>query len=130
MGFGNHQFCRIYIRFWVAVNVVTSSWPKKTTNKTSKHPRRASASENHWKSWAKGAVEVSGGKDPSSHQWMEVEEIPSLKLTFLAHESISIFLGKYHQNGGFSMAMLVSGRVAHLERSHTSCFRTPFSTEP
>ncbi len=33
--------------------------------------------------------------------------------TNIAHE-IPIFLGKYHQNGGFSMAMLVLGRV-HLQ---------------
>ena len=31
----------------------------------------------------------------------------SLKLTELAHKKSSSFLGKCHQNGGFSMAMLV-----------------------
>ena len=30
--------------------------------------------------------------------------------TNIAHEN-PIFPGKYHQNGGFSLAMLVSGRV-------------------
>ena len=34
----------------------------------------------------------------------------TLPETNIAHES-PIFPGKYHQNGGFSMAMLVSGRV-------------------
>ena len=29
---------------------------------------------------------------------------------------IPMFPGKYHQNGGFSMAMLVSGRVMNYER--------------
>ena len=37
--------------------------------------------------------------------------LPSLKLTAKARENF-IFPCKYHQNGGFSMAMLVSGRVA------------------
>ena len=37
-------------------------------------------------------------------------QLPSLKLTAKAHEN-PIFPGKYHQNGGFSMAMLVSGSV-------------------
>ena len=38
--------------------------------------------------------------------------LPSLKHpeTNIAHEN-PIFPGKYHQNGGFSMAMLVSGSV-------------------
>ena len=35
---------------------------------------------------------------------------PTLPETNLAHEH-PIFLGKYHQNGGFSMAMLVYRRV-------------------
>ena len=35
----------------------------------------------------------------------------TLPETNIAHEN-SIFPGKYHQNGGFSMAMLVSGRVS------------------
>ena len=35
----------------------------------------------------------------------------TLPETDIAHEN-PIFPGKYHQNGGFSMAMLVSGRVA------------------
>ena len=34
----------------------------------------------------------------------------TLPETNLAHEN-PIFLGKYHQNGGFSMAMLVYRRV-------------------
>ncbi len=38
---------------------------------------------------------------------------------------IPIFPGKYHQNGGFSMAMLVSGRVGKYQLEYTwGC--TPF----
>ena len=40
----------------------------------------------------------------------------TLPETNIAHE-IPIFPGKYHQNGGFSMAMLVSGRVNGLPGS-------------
>ncbi len=39
--------------------------------------------------------------------------IPTLPETNIAHENL-IFPGKYHQNGGFSMAMLVLGRVSLL----------------
>ena len=38
----------------------------------------------------------------------------TLPETNIAHEN-PIFPGKYHQNGGFSMAMLVSGSVQHLK---------------
>ena len=37
----------------------------------------------------------------------------TLPETNIAHEN-PIFPGKYHQNGGFSMAMLVSGSVSEL----------------
>ena len=37
----------------------------------------------------------------------------------IAHEN-HIFPGKYHQNGGFSMAMLVSGRVSSLGQTEIS----------
>ena len=37
----------------------------------------------------------------------------TLPETNIAHEN-PIFPGKYHQNGGFSMAMLVSGSVFFL----------------
>ena len=38
---------------------------------------------------------------------------------------IPIFPGKYHQNGGFSMAMLVSGRVTDLVSSALPDFVGP-----
>ena len=37
-----------------------------------------------------------------------IKKIPTLPETNIAHEN-PIFPGKYHPNGGFSMAMLVSG---------------------
>ena len=39
---------------------------------------------------------------------------PTLPETNIAHEN-PIFPGKYHQNCGFSMAMLVSGRVSYIQ---------------
>ena len=36
-------------------------------------------------------------------------------LPFLKHEKIPIFPGKYHQNGGFSWAMLASGRAITIK---------------
>ena len=41
---------------------------------------------------------------------------------------IPIFPGKYHQNGGFSMAMLVSGRVdqSHLKLHGYTCAQIRF----
>jgi len=41
---------------------------------------------------------------------------------------IPIFPGKYHQNGGFSMAMFVSGRVyiMMLRPPNKVIFQTPF----
>ena len=39
----------------------------------------------------------------------------TLPETNIAHEN-PIFPGKYHQNGGFSMAMLVSGSVIKMDR--------------
>ena len=46
--------------------------------------------------------------DEISYQTWEVFTLPE---TNIAHEN-PIFPCKYHQNGGFSMAMLVSGRVS------------------
>ena len=42
---------------------------------------------------------------------LRVSPLPSLKLTASLPLKITIFPGKYHQNCGFSMAMLVSGMV-------------------
>ncbi len=44
----------------------------------------------------------------------------TLPETNIAHEN-PIFPGKYHQNGGFSMAMLVSGRVSSCSAHHDVC---------
>ncbi len=43
-----------------------------------------------------------------------LRERGALPETNTAHEN-PIFPGKYHQNGGFSMAMLVSGRVTTVD---------------
>ena len=44
-----------------------------------------------------------------------IKQLYTLPETNIAHEN-PIFPGKYHQNGGFSMAMLVSGRVIDIKR--------------
>ena len=46
------------------------------------------------------------------HIWNTLPE------TNIAHE-IPIFPGKYHQNGGTPMAMLVYRRVSHLDSYHS-----------
>ena len=45
---------------------------------------------------------------------------PTLPETNIAHEN-PIFPCKYHQNGGFSMAMLVSGRVSQFFHGPSNC---------
>ena len=44
------------------------------------------------------------------NQYLKIKPPPTLPETNIAHEN-PIFPGKYHQNCGFSMAMLVSGSV-------------------
>ena len=44
---------------------------------------------------------------PQKNPQPEMVDLPSMKLT--QPMKILIFPGKYHQNGGFSMAMLVTG---------------------
>ena len=43
---------------------------------------------------------------------------------------IPIFPGKYYQNGGFSMAMLVSGRVLILLRVVSETCSSKINSEP
>ena len=51
----------------------------------------------------------------------------SLPETNIAHEN-PIFPGKYHQNGGFSMAMLVSGSVSLQDTTKDTPKRYPFGS--
>ena len=56
----------------------------------------------------KGAPQIGG----VPNGWV-LKKIPSLKLTSRPWK-ITIFPGKYHQNGGFSIAMLVYRRVSDI----------------
>ena len=59
-------------------------------------------------------MEVKRSQSGSPESVLDVGAIGTLPETNIAHEN-PIFPGKYHQNCGFSMAMLVSGSVFFLE---------------
>ena len=68
----------------------------------------------HWKFFWRDSSE-------SKNPWIfwSREGVPSLKLTANAHENHHRNPGKYHQNGGFSMAMLVYRSVTYTLQSLT-----------
>ena len=53
-----------------------------------------------------------GSAKLSEKQWLDLGRF-TLPETNIAHEN-PIFPSKYHQHGGFSWAMLVSGRVGEM----------------
>ena len=65
----------------------------------------------------------------SSKTWKQqsFSKLDTLPETNIAHEN-PIFPGKYHQNGGFSMAMLVSGSVLLGKNRQGSTMQTVMKT--